>query len=259
MNFDSLLSKYEAKACIVSVEFYPDDTYGNIRVVAGNQAHCDDMAALGHPFVPGSPYETCFPKNQNFEDYCYRSIRNKKPLHAYVDLYTMGLWLNMFLIPLESDTPNIGYCIYVYDVSPKADTASMTDLSGDIASNVLKACIRLRRSDDRKKTFREVTEDIREICDSERCCILLVDDEKRSCTILGDALKKGTRRPPHDELHRRVLRHYLDMAIDLSWQHLHHYQRRSRHGKIGRTEPLMGKIPCRGHGRDRRTVPAAIR
>ena len=196
MNFDSLLSKYEAKACIVSVEFYPDDTYGNIRVVAGNQAHCDDMAALGHPFVPGSPYETCFPKNQNFEDYCYRSIRNKKPLHAYVDLYTMGLWLNMFLIPLESDTPNIGYCIYVYDVSPKADTASMTDLSGDIASNVLKACIRLRRSDDRKKTFREVTEDIREICDSERCCILLVDDEKRSCTILGDALKKGTRRPP---------------------------------------------------------------
>ena len=196
MNFDSLLSKYEAKACIVSVEFYPDDTYGNIRVIAGNQAHCADMAALGHPFVPGSPYEACFPKNQNFEDYCFRCIRNKKPLHAYVDLYTMGLWLNMFLIPLESDTPNTGYCIYVYDVSPKADTASMTDLSGDIASNVLKACIRLRGSDDRKKTFREVTEDIREICDSEHCCILLVDDEKRSCTILGDALKKGTRLLP---------------------------------------------------------------
>ena len=196
MDFESLLAPYKAKSCIVSVELHPDNTYGNIRIVAGNKAHCDDMAALGHPFVPGCPYEACFPKNPNFEDYCNRCTRGKRPLHAYVDLYDMGLWLNMFLIPIESDKPNTGYCIYVYDVSPKADSASMADLSGDIASNVLKACIRLRGSDNPKKAFKEVTEDIREICDSELCCILLVDDEKRSCTILGDAFKKGIQLPP---------------------------------------------------------------
>ena len=196
MDYNTLLEKYEAKACIISVEFFPDGTYGNIRVIAGNQAHCDDMAAQGHPFVPGSPYEACFPKNPNFEDYCNRCIRSGHPLHAYVDLYDMGLWLNMFLIPLKSDGSNIGHCFYVYDVSPKADSASMADLSGDIASNVLKACIRLRGSDNPKKAFKEVTEDIREICDSELCSILLVDDEKRSCTILGDAIKKGIQLPP---------------------------------------------------------------
>ena len=139
MNFDVLLSHYRAKACVVSVEFFPDGTYGNIRVVAGNKAHCDDMAALNHPFEPGCPYEACFPKNPNFEDHCFRCIRDGKPLHAYVDLYMMGLWLNMFLMPLDSDQENIGYCIYCYDVTPKADSSAIAELSADTAAEVLKA------------------------------------------------------------------------------------------------------------------------
>ena len=84
MDFDKILSHYKAKACVMSVELFPDGSYGNIRVVAGNKAHCDDMEALRHtPFVPGSPYEMCFPKNQNFEDHCFRCIQSGKPLHAY--------------------------------------------------------------------------------------------------------------------------------------------------------------------------------
>ena len=67
MDFDSLLSKYKAKACVVSIDFYEDETYGNIRILEGNKAHYDDMAAIGHPFVPNTPYEACFPKNRNFE------------------------------------------------------------------------------------------------------------------------------------------------------------------------------------------------
>ena len=173
MDFDQLLQHYKAKACIVSVEFFPDGSYGNIRVVAGNKAHCDDMAALNHPFVPDSPYEMCFPKNQNFEEHCFRCIRDGKPLHAYVDLYMMGLWLNMFLMPLDSDRENVGYCLYCYDVTPKADSSAMADISAEIASDVLKACIKLRGSGDIKQAFKEVVEDIRSICDSDDCCILL--------------------------------------------------------------------------------------
>jgi len=44
MDFNSLLSKYKAKACIVSIDFYEDETYGNIRILEGNKAHYDDMA-----------------------------------------------------------------------------------------------------------------------------------------------------------------------------------------------------------------------
>lgn len=196
MDFDSLLSKYKAKACVVSIDFYEDETYGNIRILEGNKAHYDDMAAIGHPFVPNTPYEVCFPKNRNFEDYCFRCTRSGRPQHAYVELYTMGLWLNMFLIPIESDKPNTGYCIYVYDVSPKVDSAAMVDLSGDVASEVLKACVKLRSSNDIKKTFQEVIEDIRSLCGSEHCCILLTDPDSRTCEVLGDALSKETKLLP---------------------------------------------------------------
>ena len=192
MDFDNLLSHYKAKACVVSVEFFPDGTYGNIRVVAGNKAHCDDMAGLNHPFEPGCPYEACFPKNPNFEDHCYRCIRDGKPLHAYVDLYMMDLWLNMFLLPLDSDQENVGYCLYCYDVAPKADSSAMADISADTAADVLKACIKLRGSDDVKKAFHEVAEDICSICGSGHCCILLTDKEKRSCSVFSDVLREGT-------------------------------------------------------------------
>ena len=192
MNFDVLLSHYRAKACVVSVEFFPDGTYGNIRVVAGNKAHCDDMAALNHPFEPGCPYEACFPKNPNFEDHCFRCIRDGKPLHAYVDLYMMGLWLNMFLMPLDSDQENIGYCIYCYDVAPKADSSAMADLSADTATDVLKACIKLRGSQNIRQAFQEVIEDIGAICGSDHCCVLLTDDEKHECTTFAEFLREGS-------------------------------------------------------------------
>ena len=192
MDFDVLLSHYRAKACVVSVEFFPDGTYGNIRVVAGNKAHCDDMAALNHPFEPGCPYEACFPKNPNFEDHCFRCIRDGKPLHAYVDLYMMGLWLNMFLMPLDSDQENIGYCIYCYDVAPKADSSAMADLSADTAADVLKACIKLRGSQNIRQAFQDVIEDIGAICGSDHCCVLLTDDEKHECTTFAEFLREGS-------------------------------------------------------------------
>jgi diguanylate cyclase (GGDEF)-like protein len=192
MDFDVLLSHYRAKVCVVSVEFFPDGTYGNIRVVAGNKAHYDDMAALNHPFEPGCPYEACFPKNPNFEDHCFRCIRDGKPLHAYVDLYMMGLWLNMFLLPLDSDQENVGYCLYCYDVAPKADSSAMADISADIAADVLKACIKLRGSQNIRQAFQEVIEDIGAICGSDHCSVLLTDDEKHECTTFAEFLREGS-------------------------------------------------------------------
>ena len=211
MDFDNLLSHYKAKACVVSVEFFPDGTYGNIRVVAGNKAHCDDMAGLNHPFVPGCPYEACFPKNPNFEDHCYRCVHDGKPLHAYVDLYMMDLWLNMFLLPLDSDQENVGYCLYCYDVAPKADSSAMADLSADTAADVLKACIKLRGAENVKQAFQEVIEDIGAICGSDHCCVLLTDDEKRNCAVFAEYLREGSDLKP---MSRYVQNFY---AISQTW------------------------------------------
>ena len=197
MDFDKILSHYRAKACVMSVELFPDGSYGNIRVVAGNKAHCDDMEAFRHtPFVPNSPYEMCFPKNQNFEDHCFRCIQSGKPLHAYVDLYMMGLWLNMFLMPLDSDCENIGYCVYCYDVTPKADSSAMADLSAETATYALNTCIKLRGTDNVKQTFQEVVEDIRKTCGSDHCCILLTDAENRECSIFAESIREDVKIKP---------------------------------------------------------------
>ena len=188
MDFEKILSDCKTKSCVLSVEAYPEGGYGNIRIVDGNKAHYDDMAnTLHHPFVPDSPYAEYFPQNNNFEDYVYRCAILEQPAHAYVPLMHMGLWLNMFLLPLESDREDIGYCLYSYEVSPDENIDKRTDISADTAAAVLKTCIKLRGAEDTQKVFPEVIEDIRQICGSDHCCILLTDPETRSCTKLCEA------------------------------------------------------------------------
>ncbi len=190
MDFERMLNAYKSKACVISVEKFSDGSYGNIRIAAGNKAHCDDMLnVMGRPFIPDSPYEEYLPQNKNFEDFCFRSAFLGKPLHSYVSLPQMGLWLNMYLMPLESDKENIGYCIYTYDVTPNADAEQRASLSADTASAVLKTCIKLRGTDDTHKAFNEVIEDIRQMCDSDHCCILLVDRSEHKCENFCEALR----------------------------------------------------------------------
>lgn len=192
MDFEKIIAEYKTTTCVISVDKYEDGGYGNIRIVAGNKAHCDEMAnVMHHPFVPNSPYEEYLPQNNNFEDFCYRCAILGQPLHTYVPLPQMGLWLGIFLLPLQSDKENTGYCVYSYDVSPEPDAEQRADVSVETSSAVLKTCVKLRGSDDIRRTFQEVMEDIRQICDSDDCCILLTDHETRSCSALCEAIRPG--------------------------------------------------------------------
>ena len=188
MSFDVILKKYKTKTCILSIERLEGSVWGNIRVVAGNQAHCEDILHItGHPFEAGCPYEMCFPKNMNFEDFCYRAAIGGEPMHTYVNLYQMGLWLNMFMIPLESDEENKGYCIYSYEVTPQANIEKMSDLSLEASSKVLQTCIKLRGSTDFEKTMDEIISDIRDICGADACCVLILDYEAKICHVAAES------------------------------------------------------------------------
>ena len=200
MDFQKILEDYQCKTCIMSVEAYPDGSYGNIRVAAGNAAHAADIEMVtGHPFVPDTPYELSFPKNMNFEDFCYRCAFGHQQLHTYVNLYQMGLWLEMYLLPLRSDKENIGYCLYSYNVAPRAQAENMTDIAPETSAAVLATCVKLRGTTDFLTSLNEVMGDIRAICDATRCCVLQLDDETRSCRILGDAVREGSSFPPMRE------------------------------------------------------------
>lgn len=214
MDFEKILKNYKTKTCIISVEKFPDGSYGNIRVAAGNKAHCDDVSALrGHPFVPDTPYEEWFQKDMHFEDYCYRCAILEQPLHTYVNLYNMGIWLNLFLLPLESDKENIAYCIYSYEATPQMNCEAMSELSHETSSAVLKTCIKLRGSQDFQTSVDEVISDIREICDANRCCILLFDREKKSCYVLCESLNPEANIPSIKEL---ISEEFYEIAC--TWQ-----------------------------------------
>lgn len=196
MDFQSILNGYDCKTCIMSVETFPDGTYGNIRIAAGNEAHCADIKMItGHDFVPDTPYEMSFPQDMNFEDFCYRSAILHQQLHTYVPLPQMGLWLELYMLPLKSERSNVGYCIYSYNVAPVANSENMADLSPGTSEAVLNTCIKLRKQQDFHDTINEVIQDIRKLCNAERCCVFLIDREEKTYTLLSDVVKEGVSIP----------------------------------------------------------------
>ena len=126
MDFKGYLDASDSVTCIMSVEKKPGGGYGDIRIVAGNQAYIDSIernndansdVAKEKVFVPNSLYTRYFPFDLNFEDFCYRAAVKKEPLHTYVHPERFDIWFNLFFLPITSDDENIGYCSYTYTIT----------------------------------------------------------------------------------------------------------------------------------------------
>lgn len=181
MDFDKIVAEHKSRTCVISVEQYPDGSYGNILVVAANKAlRVDAETIFHHPFEANMPYYYCLPQDKNFEDFMYICACQGKPLHTYVHVEQMGLWVNMFLLPLESDKENVGYCMYSCDISPYADTEQQASLSADTATNALEISLKLRTADQSNysQVFDEIIEDIRNMSGSELCSIFLENEQQ---------------------------------------------------------------------------------
>lgn len=206
MNFQSIVDSIPTAACIISVEKLDDDNYGKIRIVTGNRPYLDtiehpaeNLAMLTRKFVPNSDYTDYLTRDMNFEDASYNAAVKKKCLHSYAHPARFDVWFNMSFIPLFPDDGNICYCMYIMEINFKPDAKRMSTISADIASSVLETCIKLRSPDDFKETMQSICVDIRDLCDSEHCCILLMDNEKRSCSVLCEAFSQDTKLLPMEK------------------------------------------------------------
>lgn len=187
-------------ASIISVEKFPNGTYGNIRLITGNDAFLQQTNAVYDikgssvqgEFVPDQPYERYISKDLNFEDLCYRSAILGETLHTYICPDKMPGWIYITAIPLVSDKDNIGYCAYIQEFTESPDYSLMSSISPDAAAQVLQICMKLRSSADFMKTISEVICDMRDLCDAGHCCILQTDFNKRKCSVLCEALSKTT-------------------------------------------------------------------
>ncbi len=219
MNFQAIVDNIGKAACIISVEKTDDCNYGKIRIVTGNRAYIDTiekpvgMNMLSNKFVPNSEYTDFVQKDMNFEDACYEAAVKKNCVHSYANTTRYyNVWFNMSFIPLLPDDGNICYCMYIVEVNLKPDAKRLSGVSADIASYVLETCIKLQNPDDFQEAMKEICADIRDLCDSEHCCILLMDTANRKCSVLCEAFSKDTNLLPMDK--------YVDDAfydIAYSW------------------------------------------
>ena len=203
MDFQTIVNSFSAMTCIVSVEKNADVNQRKFRIVTGNQSYIDSIERpapgvkmLSDKFIPNSEYTMYLTRDLNFETYCYQAAVEKKCLHSYAHPDRMDVWFNMAFLPLESDDENLGYCIYMMEINFEPNSKQMSGISGEIASSVLDTCIRLRGTNNFKATIVDVIRDIRELCDAEHCCILVMDEINRSCYVLGEAFSENTKLLP---------------------------------------------------------------
>ena len=80
------------------------------------------------------------------------------------------------------------YCTFSQVLIPKSDNNLMSlNISQQTATEVINTCIRLREDKPFNQIIQEVVEDIRTICDADYCSVLLLDENERKCTLLGEA------------------------------------------------------------------------
>ena len=194
-DLKQFVDRFVPITCVVSVEQYPNGDYGNIRIVTGNEAYIHSyenplIAAtdgLNHNvFLPDQPYTRYIPKDLNFEESVYHTAILGEPYHAYVQPERLDFWLNITMMPLESDDPNVFYCTYTQTLSKEGDAGERSNLSYKAASDVLRTCIKLRGTTDYQKTMDEVIADIGELCGSSHCVVLLMDFTTRTCSVLSE-------------------------------------------------------------------------
>ena len=204
MNFKQICEGIHHTACVVSVQKL-DKGFGEIRIVDGNQSYLDSFKMenyVKHEFIPNSIYTDYLVKNLNFEDYCYRSAVKKELLHSYAYPEYFKSWMHMLFIPLAYETKELSYCLYIMEINNEFNPELLASPRGDIYSKVLNTTLELSNSGDFLTSVKNVTKEIRKICNALFCCILLVDEVKDSLTVLAE-----DREPSSD---RKAMKEYID-------------------------------------------------
>ena len=217
MNFRELCNSFKQTACVVSVE-KKDSGNREIRIVDGNDVYINSFKYgpyAKNEFIPNSIYTDYLEKNLNFEEYCYRSAVKKELLHSYAYPEHFHAWMHMLFIPVECEDDNLAYCLYIMEINEVFNPELLVNPSDDVYSQVLNTTLQLSNTNDFKVSLKNVTREIRKICNALFCCILLVDDEKKDLDILAEDYELNS--------HRRGMKTYIDDSfydIVKTWDHI---------------------------------------
>ncbi len=184
MDYKDFVSRFNRVACVLAVNLKETESSRRYIIVDANDAYKLTVVKNIEDFVTNVHYARYIPQAANFEALCDDCVMSNKPIHTYFDIELYNAWMEVFLMPLESDDPDKGMVLFSYEMNPKADINKLTDISSEAATNVIKTCLMLRETDDFQETMNAVIADIRNQCGAKRCSILLTDYEKKQYELL---------------------------------------------------------------------------
>ena len=187
MNFKDFCNGLFQSACVISVTKHGEQK--EFRIVDGNDLYTNSFKTgmyAKSELVPNSLYTDYLEKNLNFEEYSYRSAVNKELLHSYAYLENFKAWMHMLFIPLSYETDELSYCIYMMEINQTLNPDLLANHGSDIYSRVLNTTLQLSNTIDFKNSLKNVTKEIRKICDASFSCILLINEEQKQLTVLAE-------------------------------------------------------------------------
>lgn len=211
MEYQKFADCVAMPCCVMSVEKTADGHCGPIHIICANKAYKDTM---GSAYYDGMPYEELVPKDNKFEDFCFRAAIMKERMHAYVETRALECWTDQTMIPLESDRDDVGYCQYIFEFTDGPSADRMANVPIDTANHIIKACIRLMGKDHFQNRLKDVLNDIMTTAEADACRTLLIDHEKQKTDMFCECFAEGAwpDRNPDNEI----------MTYDLvkTWEHL---------------------------------------
>ena len=203
MDWKEFTEHFGVMTCVLSVEKRPDGRHGTIRIVTGNEKYLDSLALaagdveLGSDkkvqFVPDSEYTRYIPKDLNFEEVCCRAALQQQPVHNCVHMPRYPFDIMVYLMPLAGGGDRLGYCTFTQLLLPKNDNNLISlNITQETAMEIIGTCIKLREDRPFQEIMETVVGDIRGICGAEYCCVLLLDESRRKCTVMGESIAPGS-------------------------------------------------------------------
>lgn len=184
MDYFGIVNELHHRACVIAVEKAGGGEQEKITIEAANDAYLESVNKKDETFIPGRPYTYYIQQDPNFETMCKRCANAKRSIHQYVNAGLYNAWLDLYMLPLESENDDAKYCLFSYEMTAKPEAEKLMDVSESTAAEVIKTCIKLRETDDFQAAMDSIIADIRKMCDSSACSILLTDFDARKCSIL---------------------------------------------------------------------------
>lgn len=210
MDYQAFVDSVNFACCVLSVGKTPDGGCGEIRILWANQPYRDTMGPAYHY---GMLYHELVPKDNKFEDYCYRAAILGQWMHAYVETKALGGWTDQTIIPLQSDRDDLGYCQFIFKFTKDAEADRMAAVSAGAADTVIRSCIALMGCEDFKAHVEEVLDIVLQDAGAKTCRIMLFDHRARSAYVFCE------RRAPDAKPPRRETEE-IDYDLMLTWEKL---------------------------------------